>query len=80
MTAEIKDLLSSFLPSDLRPLLNHSGVNRTIFVQSQHSLEETEWALQLAAENSWVAGVVGWVDLTSSMWKSNWIVFVINRN
>ena len=65
MTAEMKALQRSFLPSDLRPLLNRSGFDRTVFVQSQHSLEETEWALQLAAENPWIAGVVGWVDLKS---------------
>jgi L-fuconolactonase len=65
MTVEIQALKQHFLPSDLRPILDRVGVDRTVFVQSQHSLEETDWALQLAGEYPWIAGVVGWIDLRS---------------
>jgi L-fuconolactonase len=34
-------------------------------VQTQHNLAENDWALRLADENAWLAGVVGWIDLLS---------------
>ena len=52
-----------FLPADLRPLLDQAGVDLTVAVQARQSLEETEWLLELAGENDWIAGVVGWVSL-----------------
>ncbi len=52
-----------FLPVDLLPLMNESGIDATVAVQARQSLEETEWLLRLADENDWIAGVVGWVPL-----------------
>ncbi|GAC1447956.1 MAG: amidohydrolase family protein [Isosphaeraceae bacterium] len=54
-----------FLPEDLAPKLEATGVDRTIVVQTQHDLRENDWALELAERNPFVAGVVGWVDLAS---------------
>jgi len=54
-----------FLPADLDPLRRAAGVDATIFVQTQHNLAENDWALRLADENPWIAGVVGWIDLQS---------------
>jgi L-fuconolactonase len=54
-----------FLPSDLRPHLDATGVNKTVFVQTQHNLDEPRWVLELAEQNDFIAGVVGWVDLAS---------------
>jgi L-fuconolactonase len=54
-----------FLPTDLDPLRRAAGVDATIFVQTQHNLAENDWALGLADENPWIAGVVGWIDLQS---------------
>jgi L-fuconolactonase len=56
----------SYLPEDLRPLLQQSGVDRSVFVQTQHDVAENEWALQLAEENDFLVGVVGWVDLAAA--------------
>lgn len=64
MTDELAAIRRPFLPRDLRPLLEAAGVERTILVQTRASLEETRWFLELAAESGFVAGVVGWVDLT----------------
>jgi L-fuconolactonase len=52
-------------PEDLRPLIEQVGVQKTIFVQAQHHLEENRWALSLADEHDFMAGVVGWIDLAS---------------
>ncbi len=54
-----------YLPADLDPQRRTSGVDATVFVQTQHNLAENDWALRLADENPWVAGVVGWIDLQS---------------
>jgi len=54
-----------FLPGDLQPLLAAAGVHQTVLVQTQHNLAENRWALRLADENPFIAGVVGWVDLQS---------------
>lgn len=62
---ERKPISDSFLPDDLEPLLLASGIDRSIFVQTQHDLEENQWALGLAAQHGWIAGVIGWIDLAS---------------
>ena len=54
-----------FLPDDLRPHLQATGVARTIVVQTQHNVLENRWALSLAEQHDFLAGVVGWVDLAS---------------
>jgi L-fuconolactonase len=53
-----------FGPSDLAPVLAECGVSRTVVVQTWSSLEETREFLNVAAAADFVAGVVGWVDLT----------------
>ena len=55
-----------FLPSDLKPVLDESGIHATVAVQARQSLEETEWLLALAEKNRWIEGVVGWVPLIDS--------------
>jgi L-fucono-1,5-lactonase len=65
MTAELAVIRRRFGPDDLAPLLRERGVDRTIVVQTQSSVEETRELLALAAATEFVAGVVGWVDLTS---------------
>jgi L-fuconolactonase len=57
-------LCHNYLPSDLAPLLKQAGVDKTVIVQAHQSVEETRWLLKLAHETPFVAGVVGWVDLT----------------
>jgi L-fuconolactonase len=58
-------LQRDFLPSDLKPLLDENGFAASIAVQARESLEETRWLLELAEQNDFIAGVVGWVDLCS---------------
>lgn len=56
----------SYLPRDLDPVLRQANVDGSIAVQARQTLEETRWLLELADQHSFVAGVVGWVDLRSS--------------
>jgi L-fuconolactonase len=61
----MKALRRNFLPDHLKPELEHDGYQGSVAVQARQSLEETRWLLQLASENPFVLGVVGWVDLRS---------------
>jgi L-fuconolactonase len=55
-----------FLPADLLHLLKDARIDATVAVQAHQSIEETEWLLELAGANPWIAGVVGWVPLVNS--------------
>jgi L-fuconolactonase len=55
-----------FGPDELRPLLEDNGIDQTILVQTVSSTDETREFLDTAAATDFIAGVVGWVDLTSS--------------
>lgn len=65
LTPKLTELYQDFLPNDLSPLLTKNQVTQTILVQAATSLEETEFMLKLAEKNSFIAGVVGWIDMTS---------------
>src|SRR4051794_40379007 len=62
---DLAPIRRDYLPEDLEPLLRAEGVDRSIFVQTQHDLEENRWVLDLAHRHPFLAGVVGWVDLAS---------------
>jgi L-fuconolactonase len=59
-------LQRDYLPEDLAPLLVSNSVAGSIAVEARQSLEESHWLLELANTHSFILGVVGWVDLTSS--------------
>jgi len=54
-----------FLPADLKPELEKNGFHGSVLVQARQTLEETRWLLELAENNPFILGVVGWVDLRS---------------
>jgi L-fuconolactonase len=54
-----------FGPEDLSSELQHVGVTGTVLVQTVSDTAETRDFLRVAAATNYVAGVVGWVDLTS---------------
>ena len=54
----------SYLPDTLADHIQQVGVDKTVLVQTQHTLKENDWALDLAANTDYIAGVVGWVDLS----------------
>jgi len=63
LTDELATIRRPFGPADLAPLLEASGIDATILVQTRSSLEETEEFLAIAAATPFISGVVGWVDL-----------------
>jgi L-fuconolactonase len=69
MTEALAPVRRRFGPEDLRPLLAANGVDQTILVQTRSSIDETREFLATAAEHDFIAGVVGWVDLTADVAK-----------
>lgn len=57
-------LLRVFGPDDLAPLLARAGVERTILVQAAPTEAEMEYLLGIARTCPFVAGVIGWTDLS----------------
>ena len=66
ITDDMKGIQHDFLPADLWPLLQQNNVDGCVAVQADQSETETEFLLQLAEENDFIKGVVGWVDLRSA--------------
>jgi len=64
MSPELGVLYRDFLPPDLEPIIKQHGVAKTVLVQASNSLAETQWLLSLADSYPFIAGVVGWADLT----------------
>lgn len=66
LTPDQARLYRDFEPDDLRPLLDAAGISSTILVQAAPTAEETTFLLSLAAAYPWIAGVVGWCDLSAA--------------
>ena len=64
MTDALAAIRRPFGPADLLPLIHAAGITRTILVQTRASIDETREFLELTARHEFIAGVVGWVDLT----------------
>jgi L-fuconolactonase len=47
-----------FLPADLEKEIRGIGIDNVISVQARQTVNETRWLLELAAENSFIKGVV----------------------
>ena len=59
-------ICQTYLPATLAGHIEAVGVDKTVLVQTQHTLLENDWALELASQTDYIAGVVGWVDLTAA--------------
>ena len=63
--SSMQNIAKDFLPKDLKPLLETNLMDGCIAVQADQSETETQFLLGLAEENSFIKGVVGWVDLSA---------------
>ncbi|MBK95553.1 MAG: amidohydrolase [Planctomycetaceae bacterium] len=63
---ENEAICKTYLPDSLLNHIQNVGVDKTVLVQTQHTLLENDWALQLASQTDYIAGVVGWVDLAAA--------------
>lgn len=67
MSPEVEVLYRDYLPPALEPILKQRGIAKTVLVQASNSVAETRWLLELADQFSFIAGVVGWVDLVGNV-------------
>jgi len=65
LTPELRALYRDFDVEDLEPLLRTANIDATILVQAAPTDAETDYLLAIAQQTSWIAGVVGWVDLAA---------------
>jgi L-fuconolactonase len=63
ITDDMSVIQRDFFPKDLESLLQHHNIDGCIAVQASQSEDENKFLLQLANENDFIKGVVGWVDL-----------------
>ena len=74
--AALRPLLQDFEPADLEERLNAANVDAAVIVQAAPTLDETFFLMFLAQNSPFIAGVVGWVDLTdvTSLAQLDWLV------
>jgi L-fuconolactonase len=65
LTSVLDPIYRDFGPDDLAPHLRRTGIDRTVLVQAAPTEAETAYLLGLAERTSFVAAVVGWVDLSA---------------
>ena len=63
---DMKVIRKDFLPADLAPILKENNVDGCIAVQADQTDTETQILIREANQNSFIKGVVGWVDLNSN--------------
>jgi L-fuconolactonase len=66
ITNTMRVIQRDFLPTDLQPILSQHNIHGCVAVQADQSETETEFLIAQANENSFVRGVVGWVDLKAN--------------
>ena len=59
---EMTAIQHDFMPADLLPILKENGINGCIAIQVDENEAENDFLLQLANENDFIKGIVGWVD------------------
>ncbi len=60
-----------FSPSDLKKVYQENTIDGCVAVQADQTLAETDFLIQLANENDFIKGIVGWVDLRSNTVKTD---------
>lgn len=73
--SDLEPIRRDYVPADLGPRLKACGIDRSVFVQTRHEVEENRWALQLCESNPFLAGIVGWVDLASEQCEQQLLEF-----
>jgi len=65
-TPDMDAIHRDFEPAHLTSALEGTDVTATVLVQSQPSDLDTDWMLNIAANNILIKGVVGWADLSAT--------------
>jgi L-fuconolactonase len=63
ITGDMSVIRRDFMPDDLLPILQRNDIDGSVLVQTCQTEEDNHFMLQLAKQNSFIKGIVGWVDL-----------------
>jgi L-fuconolactonase len=63
ISPQMKAIRHDFLPNNLKHILLENEVEGTVVIQVDQTEQETDFLIELANENSFIKGIVGWVDL-----------------
>ncbi|MGN6162997.1 MAG: amidohydrolase family protein [Flavisolibacter sp.] len=66
ITDDMQIIRKDFLPKDIQPLLAQNNFGGCMAVQADQSETETDFLIELAHENDFIKGIVGWVDLRAA--------------
>ncbi len=66
ITNEMSVIKRDFLPADIKPSLTRNEIDGTVLVQTCQDESDNEFMLKLAEQNSFIKGVVGWIDLQAT--------------
>lgn len=70
ITDDMSRIRKDFLPEQLKAIIEKTGVDAVVSVQARQMIPETEWLLELTAENNFIRGVVGWLPLVDPFVES----------
>lgn len=73
LTPQLGILYRDYLPEDLSSELKVCQINKTVVVQAAPTLAETEYLLAMCEQEETLAGVVGWLDLESDQFESDFL-------
>jgi L-fuconolactonase len=65
LSPEYPALNHDFGPEQLLPLMKKAGITHTVLVQAAETEDETDYLLDIARQNDFILGVVGWIDMLS---------------
>src|SRR5664279_1300667 len=65
ITEEMQILRADYLPEQLEAVYKKKGISGSVLVQTNASEDENHVLLELASQNPFILGVVGWIDLFS---------------
>lgn len=65
ITEDMQVIQADFTPNDLLREFKENGIDGSVVVQADASENETAFLVDLARQNDFIKGVVGWVDFTS---------------
>lgn len=66
LSPALQPLYRDFMPEDLAPWLEKTGIEGTVLVQAAPTIAETEFLLGLSEQFGFIRGVVGWADFASA--------------
>ncbi|HCY41457.1 MAG TPA: amidohydrolase [Prolixibacteraceae bacterium] len=59
----MKVIRTDFLPEKLEQTIREAGIDGVISVHARQLVEETDWLIEMAHQNKFMKGVVGWLPL-----------------